>query len=158
MDGNKKRQLLTALLAMLGVGAAVLLLLRATAVPDGPQPIAWDREACAHCRMHIGDPHFAAQLQATDGRVLSFDDPGCLIRFRAEQPIEVRAVYFHHFGEDRWLTEGEVAFVPVASTPMGYGFGATARNEARAETYQQVASKVLAATARVPGPTEGGAR
>ena len=33
----------------------------------GPQPIAFDREACAHCRMLISEPSFSAQLQAEDG-------------------------------------------------------------------------------------------
>jgi len=92
--------------------------------PSGPEPIAFDREACAHCHMLISDPSFAAQLQTADGEIFNFDDPGCLLRWRAEHVQSVRAVWFHHLRDERWLPEAEVAFVPVARTPMGYGLGA----------------------------------
>jgi len=98
--------------------------------PEGPEPVAWDREACARCRMLIGDPRFAAQLQTRDGRVLNFDDPGCLLRFRAERDPEVQALWFHHHREDRWIRGDRVAFVdPGGPTPMGYGLAAVARSE-----------------------------
>ena len=92
--------------------------------PSGPEPIAFDRESCAHCHMLISDPAFAAQLQTEDGETFNFDDPGCLLRWRAEHAPRVQAVWFHHLREERWLPEAKVAFVPVARTPMGYGLGA----------------------------------
>jgi len=74
--------------------------------------------------MLISDPKFAAQLQTEDGETFNFDDPGCLLRWRTEYAPRARAVWFHHFREERWLAEAEVAFVPVAHTPMAYGFAA----------------------------------
>lgn len=106
--------------------ALVALVLGVTACgpPDGPQPIAWDREACAYCRMLISDPAFAAQLQDADGGIENFDDPGCLFaRLDARQP-RVHALWFHHVREDRWMAGDAVAFVRVAPTPMNFGFGA----------------------------------
>lgn len=98
--------------------------LAACGPPDGPQPIAWDREPCAHCRMLISDPAFAAQLHTEDGAVESFDDPGCLFaRIEARQP-RVHALWFHHLREERWLPGDAVAFVRTAPTPMDFGFGA----------------------------------
>jgi copper chaperone NosL len=96
---------------------------------DGPRPIVWNKEACAHCHMLIGDPHFAAQIQTADGAVYDFDDPGCLLLFRASHPeIDVRATWYHHVREDRWIPGERVAFVrSPAPTPMGYGLGAVER-------------------------------
>ncbi len=47
-----------------GVAIVVLgfvgLLLGGQRRVEGPVPIVWDKEACAHCHMHIGEPPFAA--------------------------------------------------------------------------------------------------
>jgi hypothetical protein len=109
------------LLLVAGLGGALVWTQR---LPEGPQPVVWDREACAHCRMHVGEPGFAAQLQLRDGRVLHFDDPGCLLRYEAERRPDVHASWFHHLREERWLSREQVAFLPVSPTPMGYGLGA----------------------------------
>jgi hypothetical protein len=115
-----------ALAAVLGVvGWLVFGALReAGRLPDGPVPIVFDRAACAHCRMLIGEAAFAAQLQSQDGRVFDFDDPGCLLRFEAERQPAVHARWFHHLREERWLPGDAVAFVAARPTPMGYGLGA----------------------------------
>ncbi len=104
------------------VGWAVCLAQRP---PDGPEPVAWDREACAHCRMHVGDPRFAAQLQMDSGETRNYDDPGCLLAELAERRREgVRAIWFRDARGDRWLPAATVSFVPAAPTPMGYGLAA----------------------------------
>jgi copper chaperone NosL len=113
----------------------------------GPEPIVYDREACAHCRMLISDPHFAAQLRTADGFALSFDDPGCLLAFLAARSPEVREIWFHHAREDRWLAGGEVAFAPVAHTPMGYGLAAVEAGAPGAMTLADAQSRVAA----IPG-------
>ena len=107
------------------VATAVTFVVRAaTILPDGPVDLVWDKTACAHCSMHVGEPEFAAQLQTTDGRTLAFDDPGCLFEYLAGAHPEVHAIWFHHQKEDRWLPWTAVAFVAVQPTPMGYGLGA----------------------------------
>lgn len=107
------------------LGLAILALaLRACGPPEGPQPIAWDREPCAHCHMLISDPAFAAQLHETDGAIESFDDPGCLFAYLEARAPRVHALWFHHLREDRWLRGDGVAFVRGATTPMDFGFGA----------------------------------
>lgn len=128
-------------LTALGVAGAALLALslglalvlgETQRAPEGPVEIVWDREVCAHCGMHIGEPGFAAQLQTAAGDVLDFDDPGCLIEYLAEQRPDVAAIWLHHLREDRWLAPGEAAFVRVPRSPMGYGLGAVGLDEARA--------------------------
>lgn len=111
---------------------------------SGPEPIAFDRESCSHCHMLISDPAFAAQLQTEDGETFNFDDPGCLLRWRAEHAPRVRAVWFHHVHEERWLPEAKVAFMPVAHTPMGYGLGAVDAGTPDALSRAQAEARVAA--------------
>ena len=92
--------------------------------PAGVVPVAWDRQPCAHCAMLLGEPAFAVQLHAADGDVLFFDDPGCYFSYRAAHGAAVHAAWFHDLREDRWLPESAVAFLPVATSPMGWGLGA----------------------------------
>lgn len=134
-----------ALAAIAGFGASLAF---SQALPEGPVEIVWDREACAHCRMHIGERAFAAQLQRRDGRVQNFDDPGCLLRYLASVPAdEVHAVYFHHSRQARWLARDEVAFVDVAQSPMGFGLGAVHRGTPGSFPYEEALRRVERAAA-----------
>jgi len=114
----------------LGLGAvvvatlAVWLIKSSEALPDGPVPVVWNRTQCAECRMSVTDRAYAAQLQLADGRVLDFDDPGCLFRYERQESGPVHAVWFHHVQEERWLAAADVGFVVTGPSPMGYDLGA----------------------------------
>lgn len=123
------------------------LALAACAPPDGPQPIAWDREPCAHCRMLISDPSHAAQLVTQDGEFLSFDDPGCLLSALAAQEPRVRALWFHHAREERWLDAAHVAFETGARTPMGFGLAAVDAGAPGALTLEAARARIAAGRA-----------
>ena len=114
----------------------------------GPQPIAYDREACAHCRMLISEPRFAAQLETQDGEIQSFDDPGCLLAALATRSGGVRALWFHHLREDRWLDAAHVAFEATERTPMGYGFGAVDAGTPHALSLDEARARVAERGAR----------
>jgi copper chaperone NosL len=114
------------LLALLGV-ALGLALWRLAAPPRGPVEPAWDRVACARCHMLLSDPAFAAQLHGADGQVRFFDDPGCLLLYRADAPDPRAKAWFHDSKSERWLSDAEVGFVPVDETPMGHGLAAVER-------------------------------
>jgi copper chaperone NosL len=119
-------KLMKALLLALALVVVVVGLMRFNEVtpPEGPVPVVWDSEVCQHCKMHVGDPRFAAQLQTSDGGVMNFDDPGCLFDYLQSHPVTIHALYFrNHEGED-WLSESEVGFLPVEDSPMGYGIRA----------------------------------
>jgi hypothetical protein len=109
---------------LVGGGLITLAMAEAQTLPDGPSELVWDRTACANCRMHVGEPAFAAQLQTESGRILAFDDPGCLFLYLKKEHPDVHAIYFRHMKEDRWIARDEVAFVEVSPTPMGFGLGA----------------------------------
>jgi hypothetical protein len=119
--GKRVVALIVVLAAVLALAFAVTRLQR---LPSGPVPIAWDKEPCAHCRMLVGEPAFAAQIQTRDRRVLDFDDPGCLFAYEAAHHPDEHAVWFHEHGGDRWLPRERTAFLPVPRSPMGYGLGA----------------------------------
>jgi copper chaperone NosL len=121
----------------------VAALLTACGRPSQPAPIAFDREACAHCRMLISDPAFAAQLESADGEVASFDDPGCLLASLHAHP-NPRALWFHHFQEERWLGGDEVGFVRVPHTPMGFGLAAVAVRQPGALSLEEARALVAA--------------
>jgi copper chaperone NosL len=112
--------------------------------PDGPVAAVWDREACAFCRMHLGEPAFAAQLHTRDGRVLFFDDPGCVFELLDAEPLDVHAIWFRDHREDRWLARDGVAFAAVEPTPMGYGLAAVPAGTPGALSVEQAHAKVRA--------------
>ncbi len=136
-----------ALVAVAFMGAIVAAVVRSEALPDGPEPVAWDRTACDHCHMHVGEPPFAAQLQTKDGAVLHFDDPGCLLLHLEQAQPQVHALWFHHVKEDRWVHGDAVAFVDAAPSPMGHGLGAVDAGTAGAITLQQATERIRAAVA-----------
>ncbi|MFO0727811.1 MAG: nitrous oxide reductase accessory protein NosL [Myxococcota bacterium] len=127
------------LAAALGFG---WMLHRAQALPQGPVPIVWDQEACAHCRMHVGEPGFAAQAQLEDGTILNFDDPGCLLSWSGEPHPKVHAIYLHHHREDRWLVPEAAGFVPAQPTPMGFGLAVVDKTSSTAIGWDEAQKQV----------------
>lgn len=116
-----KKLMLVILLAAVAVGGFLYL----QQPVEGVRSIVWDKAECAHCHMHIGNPHYAAQLQTKDGRILDFDDPGCLFEWVTDHTPRIKTAYFHHYQKDQWLDFQEVGFIRVdEETPMGYGLGA----------------------------------
>ncbi|MFN0246452.1 MAG: hypothetical protein ACKV2T_06065 [Kofleriaceae bacterium] len=110
-------------LAILGLAiAGVVWLVRgSSSLPDEVQPIEWNRQACSHCQMLIGEPRHAAQLITKHGEVHAFDDPGCAIRFIARHDPELHRLWFHHGTAERWVSSDQATFVTNGMTPMGSG-------------------------------------
>jgi len=133
---------LALLVAAGGIGFVAVNVLASNTLPDGPADVVWDREICAHCRMHVGEPAFATQVQTTDGRVLSFDDPGCAALHLKENEIAVHALYFRHHVDDRWIPVEGAAFVAVARTPMGFGYGAVDAGTADAIPWSEASDRM----------------
>lgn len=115
--------------ALLGtlVLAIALVVRGGHTVPDHVQRIEWNRQACAHCQMLIGEPAHAAQLITAEGEVLSFDDPGCAVRYVERHRPHVHRMWFHHGTAERWLTSEHVGFLTGGTTPMGSGLIAVDR-------------------------------
>lgn len=89
-----------------------------------PGRIVYGGDACAHCHMTIVDPRFAAQLITPKGKVLVFDDIGCLVSYARAQLPGVRApdVWVNDFlSPDSALEGARAVFLQADSvaTPMG---------------------------------------
>lgn len=113
-------------------------------LPEGAVPVVWDGEVCQHCKMHVGDPRFAAQVQTTSGGILNFDDPGCLFDYLESHDVSAHAVYFRNYDEDGWLAESEAGFLPVQDSPMGFGIRAVPRETPDAQDIDWAKSQVSA--------------
>lgn len=106
-------------------------------VPDQPVEVAWDREVCGHCHMHVGEPRYAAQLVTEEGDVIDFDDPGCALDYLAAHHPRVHRLWFHGEG-DRWIAADEVGFLRSHVTPMGSGLVAVDAGTPGAMTLAEV--------------------
>ena len=91
-----------------------------------PPTVRFGEEACASCRMIIGDEHFAAALVAPTGDALKFDDIGCLVEHEAGR-LRPDVAYWVRDAESReWLDAREATFdhSPSVASPMGFGLAA----------------------------------
>lgn len=128
-------KIIKGLLLALALVAVIVAFVRYNQVtlPEGPVPVVWDGEVCGHCKMHVGDPRFAAQLQTSAGEVMNFDDPGCLFDYLQSQDVSIYALYFRNHLADAWLSESEAGFLPVEDSPMGYGIRAVPKGTPEAQ-------------------------
>ena len=147
-EARRFKWLLPSICAIAVLIAIVLVVRFTQRLPSGPVPIVWDREACAECHMHVGEPRFAAQLQTKEGAVLNFDDPGCLLRYLATRQPSVHALYFHHLRKDLWLPRAVVGFVPAEGTPMGYNLGAVEAATSGGLSFEAAQAQVAARDSR----------
>jgi copper chaperone NosL len=146
---NKKSRLRGSLHAVaIGVAVSAIvagftaLIHHAQSLPNSVTPVIWDKESCAECKMAIGDPSFAAQLQSKDGRVLDFDDPGCLITYMIDRRPEIHAVYFHLYRENEWLDRDRTGFVSGVRSPMGFDLAATRKESPGAISWERAIEAV----------------
>lgn len=103
---------------------------------SGPEPIAWGREACAECRMHLSQPGFAGELRGRDGTLTKYDDVGCLLRAMLKTHGEMPEAWVedHEGGGFVPLLAAHLVRAESAGTPMGYGLVAFA-DEAAARAF-----------------------
>lgn len=122
--GSRLPMVLAGMVLVIACGAVAFSVFAAGSLPDGPVELVWDKAACASCRMHVGEPPFAAQLTDKAGRTHAFDDPGCLFLYLEQERPQVHAMWFRHHREPRWLPADRVAFARMEVTPMGFGLAA----------------------------------
>ena len=103
-----------------------------------PPAIRYGEEPCAHCRMLISEPRFAAALVSVSGDAQKFDDIGCLLRYRAQHPSAAQRLWVHDYQTEAWLTASAATCVQSSAlvTPMGSGIIALATQSAAARIAQ----------------------
>ena len=100
-----------------------------SACSDGPQPIAYGRDACDYCRMQISDPRYGAELVTTTGKVHTFDSIECLAAFYVQARTDggERGVWVSDVARPGTLIPaGDAWFARRAGpgSPMGLGLAA----------------------------------
>jgi copper chaperone NosL len=110
--------------------AIAMLVAVAACRPGGPQPFAYDSDACAQCRMQITDTRFGAELVTKKGRVVKFDAVECFIEYRkqAANAADVESSWVIDFRKPGTFLRAEDArYLEVpGKSPMGRGLVATA--------------------------------
>jgi len=110
---------------------AMALLVAACAAP-APRPLAVGTDGCSHCHMRLADARYGAELVTRTGKVLPFDDAGCLATFVQGNGPEARQVHSLWVSDyarpDILLRAEEAAFIrhPAFRTPMDHGIVALA--------------------------------
>lgn len=131
-----------ALLAVVCVVAAIVLWPAGRA--SGPEPIAYGRDACDHCRMVISRPGFGGEMRSRDGTLTRYDDVGCLLRAIASERRETPEAWVEDNAGEGFVPLLDATFVrgPI-TTPMGHGIVAFRSEEkARALAASQKAAVV----------------
>ncbi len=104
-----------------------LLLLLAACGAGGPVPLGWDEAPCTHCHMTLADRRFGAELVTVRGRILPFDDAGCVAEQLANGVTargEVSSLWMVDFlHAEKFVAAEEGWFVRSSDfpTPMGSG-------------------------------------
>jgi copper chaperone NosL len=95
---------------------------------SGPEPIAYGRDVCAQCRMHLSQPGFAGELRDRKGVLSKYDDIGCLLQAMKAQRGEMPEAWVedHRNGELVPLLTATLVRGSTVATPMGYGIVAFA--------------------------------
>jgi copper chaperone NosL len=122
---------------------AMLLALAVGACAIEPQPLHLGNEECAHCRMMITEPQFAAQALNNKGKAFKFDAVECLASWVLAGEVDAAEIHSlwvaDHEEPTRWLRVEEAAFLRSGAvhSPMGAGLialrdGDAARDQQRA--------------------------
>ena len=99
--------------------------------PAKPEPIGYDADQCAYCRMQISDRRFGAELLTRHGRSIKFDSIECLLAFykQAASAGDASTVWvsdFQHPGTLIDATHAVFVDLGVGRAPMGRGWAAVA--------------------------------
>lgn len=131
------------------LGAALLFLAACSREPEtGPVEIKWDRDACVRCSMAISDRYYAVQVRGgPKKKVFKFDDIGCAVTWLKDQPWgndPATEIWVADFRSGKWLDARTVRYVAGKTTPMGYGYGATAEATAGSVSFDEARRLLLA--------------
>lgn len=148
-----------------GAALALAAALAAGACQRGapaPAPLDTRTEACAHCRMAVSDPQFAAQLVAPGEEPRFFDDLGCLRDHLRDARVPPGAVVYVADHRTRaWVPAAAAVYTRVAGlqTPMNSHLVAHADAASRdADPAAAKGAQVPAAELFGPSGPPGGVR
>ncbi len=71
---------------LLRAAAPLALTLFLAGCDAGPKSIRYGQDECAECKMTLVDQHYGAELITPKGKILKFDDLGCLRTYQQRAP------------------------------------------------------------------------
>lgn len=96
-----------------------------------PRDITPGVDVCADCHMTVDDPLESAQWVESGGRVHTFDEPGCMLRWLGHHDAEGGAGFVADWASGDWIPVDHAWLVRGGSrTDMGYDLVAFAEREA----------------------------
>jgi copper chaperone NosL len=136
-------KILAALCALAAIPAAAVFL-SPRAQGTGPEAIRYDRDTCAHCRMHFAARGFAAERRDERGALHKYDDIGCMLIAASRGASGEAWVEDHDSGTFVPLLEATLVAGKDLGTPMGYGVVAFRDRGAAAGYARAHAARVVA--------------
>ena len=77
----------------------IILLLLVGCRPQ-PDPIKYNYDLCAYCKMTIADPRYGAELVTTKGKVYKFDAIECMVHYQQQDEVPTAALYLVNTYDD----------------------------------------------------------
>ncbi len=104
-----------------------------------PERILINKSSCDNCKMTITDLRFAGEIITEKGRIYTFDDTGCMLKYKNENKSKMNNAqyYSYEFISPKELFPSEKMFYvsdPKLGSPMGGNLAAFS-NAKNASTY-----------------------
>jgi copper chaperone NosL len=97
-----------------------------------PQPIQYNYDECAYCKMKISDPRFGAELVTSKGKVFKYDSAECLVRTCIEENHSRAFTLVTDFSSPQTLIDAQTATFLISEnqpSPMGGNLSAYENKE-----------------------------
>jgi mono/diheme cytochrome c family protein len=116
----RRSWLIAAVFAAVALVAVIVLLPKSG---GGPEPITYGRDACARCRMVIGQPGLGGEIRDRKGVLTKYDDVGCLLQGMSAMHAEVPNAWVEDQAGSGFVPLLKASFVKDSkvTTPMGHG-------------------------------------
>jgi copper chaperone NosL len=111
---------------------AIVFLSNCSSKPK-PEPIHIGEDMCAHCRMAIIEPQFAAEIVWSSGEVSKYDDLICLAKgVKSSENANIQQIFLQDYLTREWVSRDQALVVKASAvqTPMGSGSVVFANREA----------------------------
>ena len=91
----------------------LLFLIVIVGCSSGPEPLAYGKDGCHHCKMTLMDRKFGAEIVTAKGKVFKFDDVNCMINYINANITDEREIVHKlvvEFSEQEKLVDAGSAF------------------------------------------------
>ena len=112
-----------------------------------PEPINYNYDECAYCKMKISDSRFGAEIVTSKGKIHKYDSAECLVRTYIENEKKDYAfILVTDYSQSHNLIDATTATFLISEnqpSPMGGNLSAYANKEHSESTVSQKGGKLL---------------